>query len=110
MRLPNADRAVVDIEKLRDYCLDTGHFKGQHKARVFKAKFGLTEVYAEFFRESLLAAVQSNEVVEGTADEYGRRYVLDFWFEGPDGEGVVRSSWMVRRGEDFPRLTSCYAL
>ena len=26
------------------------------------------------------------------------------------GEATVRSSWIVRSGEDFPRLTSCYVL
>jgi len=29
----------------------------------------------------------------------------------PNGErAVVRSSWIIRNGEDFPRLTSCYVL
>ena len=31
-RLPNAERAVVDVEKLRSYCLNLGHPRGQHKA------------------------------------------------------------------------------
>ena len=29
---------------------------------------------------------------------------------GPTAEGRVHSSWIVLRGEDFPRLTTCYAL
>lgn len=37
MKLPNGDRAVVDIVKLTDYCLSTTHPRGRHKARVFAA-------------------------------------------------------------------------
>jgi hypothetical protein len=28
----------------------------------------------------------------------------------PVGRALVPSSWIVRDGEDFPRLTSCYVL
>jgi hypothetical protein len=37
MTIPHADRAVVDIRKLRDYCLNPLHDEGKHKARVFAA-------------------------------------------------------------------------
>ena len=33
-KLPNADRAVVDLGKLRDYSLNPLHEVGKHKARV----------------------------------------------------------------------------
>jgi len=32
MLVPNAERAVVDIRKLRAYCLDPTHADGKHKA------------------------------------------------------------------------------
>ena len=35
MKLPNVARASVDIAKLRDYCLNSSHPEGRHKARVF---------------------------------------------------------------------------
>jgi Domain of unknown function (DUF4926) len=41
-------------------------------------------------------------------DQFGERYVLGFEIEGPQGKGVVRSTWIVRRGECTPRLTSCF--
>jgi len=31
MKLPNANRAFVDITKLRDYSLDVVHKEGKHK-------------------------------------------------------------------------------
>jgi len=37
MFIPNAERVVVDIRKLRDYCLNSLHDDGKHKARLFAA-------------------------------------------------------------------------
>jgi len=42
MKLPNGERAFVDMAKLRDYSLDPAHKEGRHKARVFAAALGLT--------------------------------------------------------------------
>ncbi|WP_200235400.1 DUF6883 domain-containing protein [Thiohalocapsa halophila] len=42
MKLPNANQAVVDLEKLRGYCLNPAHPRGRHKARVFAAALGIT--------------------------------------------------------------------
>ena len=110
VKLPNAERAVVDIDKLRNYCLNPEHRRGCHKARVFAASLGLTIEHAEDLRDALLAAARDEDAAPAEHDEYGRRYVVDFIASGPSGQAMVRSSWIIRRGEDFPRLTSCYVL
>ena len=110
MKLPNAERAVVDIDKIRNYCLNPEHRRGCHKARVFAASLGLTIEHAGELRAALLAAARSNDATPTEQDEYGARYVVDFLASGPAGQAMVRSSWIIRRGEDFPRLTSCYVL
>ena len=51
MRLPNADQAIVEIAKLRDYSLNTQHPEGKHKARVFQAALGFTAEDAVQVRE-----------------------------------------------------------
>lgn len=48
--------------------------------------------------------------VAGKVDRYGRRYVIDFEFTGPNGTAMIRSVWIVRTGEDIPRLVTCYTL
>jgi hypothetical protein len=40
MKLPNSDKAIVPIEKLRDYSLNPSHSVGKHKARVFESVLG----------------------------------------------------------------------
>lgn len=41
--LPNADKAVVPLEKLLGYSLDSSHPVGKHKARVFASALGMTK-------------------------------------------------------------------
>jgi hypothetical protein len=110
VKLPNPERAVVEIHKLRNYCLNPDHRRGCHKACVFAASLGLTVEDVHYLREALLAAVRDNNAVAAEHDEYARRYVIDFMASGPAGQATVRSAWIIRQGEEFPRLTSCYVL
>ena len=110
MKLPNGDRAVVDIAKLRDYCLNRGHPRGKHKARVFSTALGLTDVDAEALQSELADVAKTSEAMKSDADEFGQRYVIDFPMVGPTGSARVRCTWIIRTDEDFPRLTSCYRL
>lgn len=110
MKLPNGERAFVDLRKLRDYCLDPNSPKGRSEARLFAATLGLTREHATLLRESLLRAAAAQDGVTGEADEYGQRYTVDFQLETNVGRHRIRSGWMVKREEDFPRLTPCYVL
>jgi len=110
MTLPEGEYAVVDISKLRDYCLNPAHPRGRHKARVFASTLGLTPADAGFLQEHLLQAARQAEAMEGDADDYGKRYVVDFRLVRGDRWARVRSTWIIRRGERVPRLTSCYVL
>jgi hypothetical protein len=76
--LPNATKAIVTLEKLRDYSLDPNHEKGKHKARVFASALGFTQQDARRLREMILQAILINEVAEGKSDVHGARYTVDF--------------------------------
>jgi hypothetical protein len=110
MGLPNAEHAEVDPRKLTDYCLCVTHPIGKHKAAVFKAALGMTVADADQLREWLLRAASEGEVVAGQVDEFGSRFQIDFEASTQTGQATIRSAWIVRAGEDFPRLTTCYVL
>ena len=110
MNLPNAARAVVEIGKLRDYCLNASHPRGRHKARVFAAVLGLTANDAEELRQMILSAVPSHDAEPAERDEYGQRYVLDFEVTRQGRRAEVRTLWIILNGQDYPRFTSCYIL
>jgi hypothetical protein len=108
MKLPNPENAVVDFEKLTDYCLSPDHPRGKHKARVFEAVCGLKAEHAESFRQQLLEAAQFNEAVETGSDFHGRRFNLECMILGPLAAAVVQTAWIVRPGEDFARFVTAY--
>ena len=109
MKLPNGGRAIVDRRKLQEYCLNTDHPRGRNKARVF-ASFGIRQADAEVLREALLGAARHADARPGIANPYGQRYMVDFDLVRQARTVRVRSTWIVRIGEDLPRLTSCYVL
>ena len=106
--LPNADKAVVPLEKLRDYSLDSSHPVGKHKARVFASALGMTRNDAPRLREMILQAVLTNEAIEAEANEHGTRFAVDFQTLGVKGAVTIRTAWIIDAGETVPRLTSCY--
>jgi hypothetical protein len=108
VRLPNGERAIVDVRKLSDYCLDPDSPRGRHKARIFAAALGLTAVDAPKLRAKLLEVARAGEANLGELDAYGQRYTLDFTMVTALGKATVRSGWIVIRGKREPRLTTCY--
>ena len=110
MKLPNAQNAVVEIEKLVEYCLNPDHPRGKHKARVFLASCGLTQDQASELQAALLNAALNLDAELGAGDDYGQRYMVDLEVTGPTGTAQVRSAWIIRQEEDFPRFVSCYVL
>jgi hypothetical protein len=110
MKLPNAERAFVDIAKLRDYSLNAEHKEGKHKARVFAAALGLGIDDAEWLQKKLLDVAQSDDCRLGRRTESGHRYLIDFELSREGKSARLRSVWIVRTEEDHPRLVTCYVL
>jgi len=108
MTLPNGNRAVVDISKLSDYCLNPLHEGGKHKARVFAAALGIGRIHAGWLRDRLLEAAVREEAFVTPETRFGTLYVVDFLLTSASRAAEVRSGWIVRQSEDFPRLTTCY--
>ena len=107
MKVPNAARAFIDSGKLRDYALNPTHRMGGHKARLFVLLLGMTINDAEALREILFRVIQTEEATLGELDEYGQRYVIDFVLAWQNQQTNVRSAWIIRPDEDFPRLVTC---
>src|SRR5438445_397907 len=108
MRLPNSWNAVVEIDKLRNYSLNPDHPVGKHKARVFRAALGLTAKDAEWLRARALELAVDGDAKAGAPSVFGDKYVIDSAVELRGMSALVRFTWIVEVGTDFPRLTSCY--
>jgi hypothetical protein len=110
MRVPNADRAFIDMSKLRDYALNPAHRVGGHKARLFASLLGMTINDTAALENILLTVIRNEEATLGELDEYGQRYIIDFLLTWQERRATVRSAWIIRPDEDFPRLVTCYPL
>ena len=108
MKLPNANQALIDIAKLRDYSLNPLHPEGKHKARVFAASLGFTAADATRLRDLALAAVLTHDASSGHTDKHGDRYTVDFETQGLRDMVTIRTAWIIERGGTVPRLVSCY--
>ena len=110
MKLPKAEAAFIDMKKLRNYSLNPNHSRGKHKARLFASILGLTAENADELKAILLAAIQQYEAVLSLMDQHGQRYIVAFSVTRQSQQATIRSIWIVRTSEAFPRLTSCYIL
>ena len=110
MKIPNAEHAIVDIGKLRDYCLNSEHNDGKHKARLFSAALGMGINDAEALRDALLHAAQTHEAQLGLRDVHGQRYTINFTLDWRDRQAIIRSGWIIDRGSKIPRLVTAYPL
>ena len=108
MRLPNGEQAIVDIRKLRDYCLNPNNPRGSNKARVFARALGITAKSADTLRLKLLEIAASEKAAIGELDNYGQRYTIDFEMATEVGTATVRSGWIILQSETIPRFTTCY--
>lgn len=108
MLIPNAEQAIVDIRKLRDYCLNLEHDDGKHKARLFASILGMAANDAEELRQILLEVVKTHEEQLGRQDKFGQRYTLDFQIEWQNRKATLRSGWIIEHGSEIPKLTTCY--
>jgi hypothetical protein len=110
MKLPNCEQAIIDPRKLTEYSLSPDHDDGKHKARLFREVVGVSLENARLLIDALKEAVVREEAIPGKQDRYGQRYVVDFNFTGATGSAIVRSAWIIRTGENLPRLVTCYLL
>jgi hypothetical protein len=110
VKLPNGERALIDPRKLIAYSLDPEHDEGRHKAHLFESLLGINLLNSDLLLDAIQDAALSSDASVGKLDQYGQRYVIDFPIAGPGGSSTIRSVWIIRRDEDFPRLVTCYIL
>ncbi len=108
MQIPNADRAVVEAAKLRDYLLSQTHPVGRFKAAFFLAlgysPDGWSQLEADLRSQHLFRDAEADRPTP-----YGQKYVIRATLVGPAGRAArVVSVWVVRAGEDFARFVTAY--
>lgn len=79
MKLPYghaANREQIG-QKVETYSLNFNHDKGKHKARIFRAKLGITLENREVLIAALVEAVVTTEAKFRKSDDFGDQYAVD---------------------------------
>ncbi|MGE9289997.1 MAG: DUF6883 domain-containing protein [Puniceicoccales bacterium] len=101
-------QVVIDPAKLRDYCLSTEHPRGKHKARVFQSVLGISRNDWRSLEAEIRKALDHAAWEFDGEDRFGRRFHVDLRIGISSRTGQIRTLWIVRNGEKYPRLTSCF--
>ena len=108
MKLPNAEDAIIDAEKLRDYLLSPAHPVGRFKAAFFRMLGYSHENWAQL-ESDLREHHLSEEVSDTVESRYGVKYAIRAILKGPNGETAeFVSVWIILSEEEAPRFVTAY--
>jgi hypothetical protein len=108
--LPNGDRAILDLRKLVEYCLNPAHSRGRHKARVFRDSLSMGQAEAAELRALFLYAAAHEAALALPGDAWGDRWQIDVAISRQGRRAVVRTIWILRSGEQIPHFVTCWVL
>jgi hypothetical protein len=108
MKLPNAEKAVVEREKLEDYLLNAAHPDNGGKAAFFEG-LGFRRDQWETLAKALQRVATQAEIAQSMDSSHGRKYVIVGPMESPGGKSArVQTIWIVDTGLDVARLVTAY--
>ncbi len=108
MKLPNSAAAVVAEEKIRDYLLNAAHPDNGGKAAFFIA-IGFQRESWNALADALRELARTARISAEFDSAHGQKYIVDGRIQSPSGRSpVVRTIWIVDRGDDIPRLVTAY--
>jgi len=107
--LPNADKAVIPLEKFTEYVLHP--VKSNGKAYVFKRVLGYDLSNAGRLIENIRRNLTNFEAIPKGDNGYGLKYEIIMELLGESGRtAYVLTSWIVEHNNGETRLTSSYII
>ena len=108
MRLPRLEQALIDPEKLSDYLLSPDHDRGRFKAALF-ATMGYGPENWRRLESDIRSMIAACDATPAGTSAHGQKFVVTGTLDGPARRPKrIRTVWIVRHGEQFPRLLTAY--
>ena len=106
--LPNAELAVVEPAKVRDYLLSASHPVGRFKAAVFFA-LGYAADDWQVLQMDLLSLAHTGEARPGQDSPFGQKFEVSGILRGPSGrQATFTTVWLVQVGSGIPRFITAF--
>jgi len=110
MTLINKENAIIEVDKFLLYCLNEEHPVGKHKARLFKTILNISSENYQILINEIKKQILIQPAYLSKEISFGNLYFVDFEMKNLSKIATVRTTWIVRNEENFPRLTSCYII
>jgi uncharacterized protein DUF6883 len=108
VKLPNAEKAVVEREKVANYLLNAAHPDNGGKAAFFE-ELGFRSADPETLAKALQRLAHQAEVTQTATSPHGQKYVMVGQIKSPVGKAAdVQTIWIVDKGVDVARLVTAY--
>ena len=108
MRLPNADRAIIEPFKLHGYLLSTCHPVGRFKARFFAALGYIAQAWHELEADLRTQHLTEEAELSETLPD-GQLFTIRAILNGRNGQSAaVLSVWFVPTVGGVPRFVTAY--
>jgi hypothetical protein len=108
VKLPNAEKAIVEREKVADYLLNAAHPDNGGKAAFFEG-LGFRRAQSETLAKALRELARQAEVRQTATSPHGRKYVIVGQIKSLTGKAAdVQTIWIVDKGVDVARLVTAY--
>ena len=108
MTVPNAERAIIAVEKLTEYLLNMSHKRGATKARLLIG-VGYRNDAPRLLESDLRAQHLALDVTRTSENAYGVVYEIEGPIKTPTGKTVrFCSIWQIDSGTEVPRFITMY--
>ena len=108
MKIPKAEQAIIEPQKITLYLLNIEHSRGGDKAALLKS-FGYAIEDWKRLADDLRLYHLTVDVTLVRETPYGRRYEVKAPLITPSGRSlIVRSIWQIDIGADQPRLITLF--
>jgi hypothetical protein len=108
MKLPNGDRAIIPDEKLTNYILNPDHEEHGGHAELFRLLLGIERSNADDLKTALADAAATAEAIPGRRSPFGEKYEVRFTMQRASTAYTILSVWIIRAGEQEPRLVTAF--
>lgn len=107
-RLPNAEKAIIEAEKLQGYILSATHPVGRFKAAVFQ-RLGYSADNWKTFEQSLRELILTQSALHVEQSQYGNKFLVEGPFAGLSGKTMkIVTIWVILKEESVPRFVTAY--
>jgi len=110
VKLPNAEKAVVERDKAADYLLNAAHPDNGGKAAFFEG-LGFRRSESEILAKALQKLARQAEITESATSPHGEKYVIVGEVESSTGKAAnvqTPKAFGVDNGWDVARLVTAY--